>query len=136
LRARLEGLETGHEETEGIGQPTDHVKRETDRERILDLLARSAGSEDCSYVTPASTVSWRVSLPSIISVARNGSSMAAASRYVFSVAIGRLRDGNVRLYTELALVGHRDAAINSRSPTDQAEGPRIACWVTFDIGSP
>jgi len=50
FRASLENLGTRHEEPEGIGQPTDHIERETDRERILDLLARSAGSEDCSHV--------------------------------------------------------------------------------------
>ena len=29
-----------------------------------------------------------------------------------------------------------DIALSSRSPTDHAEGPRIASWVTFFIGSP
>ena len=28
------------------------------------------------------------------------------------------------------------AAISSRSPTDQGEGPRIASWTTFVIGLP
>lgn len=46
FRASLEGIGSRHGESEGIGQPTDHVERETDRERILDLLVRSASSED------------------------------------------------------------------------------------------
>jgi hypothetical protein len=44
------GPRARHEEPESIGQPTDHIERETDSERILDLLARCAGSEDYSYV--------------------------------------------------------------------------------------
>jgi hypothetical protein len=79
FRASLEGFGTRHKEPEGIGQPTDHVERETDRERIFDLSAQSAGSEDCSHVIRITTCS-RVSLPSMSSVARNGSSMAAVSR--------------------------------------------------------
>ena len=50
FRAILERLGTTYEEPEGIGQPADHIERETDRERILDLLARSARSEDGSHV--------------------------------------------------------------------------------------
>src|SRR6516164_6387788 len=50
FRACFEGLGTRHKEHEGIGQSTDHVERETDRERTLDLLTRSAGGKDCSHV--------------------------------------------------------------------------------------
>jgi len=50
FRASLERLGTRHEEPEGLGQPADHIKREADSKRILDLSARSAGSEDCSHV--------------------------------------------------------------------------------------
>jgi hypothetical protein len=46
----LEGLGARYEEPEGIGQSTDHIERETDRKRILDLLARSAGGKDGSHV--------------------------------------------------------------------------------------
>src|SRR5262245_24314666 len=42
FRASLEGVGTRHKEPEGIGQSTDHVERETNRERILDLLTGSA----------------------------------------------------------------------------------------------
>jgi hypothetical protein len=46
FRTSFEGFGTRHEEPEGIRQPADHIERETDCERILDLLTRTAGSED------------------------------------------------------------------------------------------
>jgi hypothetical protein len=39
FRASLERLRTRHKEPKSIGQSTDHIERETDRESILDLLA-------------------------------------------------------------------------------------------------
>jgi hypothetical protein len=50
LRASLEGLGTGQEEPEGIGQPADCVEREANGERILDLVARDTGSEHRAHV--------------------------------------------------------------------------------------
>src|SRR5262245_45970632 len=50
LRAGLEGFGTRHEEPEGAGQPIDRVEGGADRERVLDLLARDAGSQDRAHV--------------------------------------------------------------------------------------
>jgi hypothetical protein len=49
-RADISRRRRRHRETEGIGQTPDHVEREANRERIHDLLAGSAGSQDCSHV--------------------------------------------------------------------------------------
>jgi hypothetical protein len=40
FRTRFENLGTGLEEPKGVGEPTDRVEREADREGILDLLTR------------------------------------------------------------------------------------------------
>jgi hypothetical protein len=45
LRTDLEALGPGHEEPEGTGQPIDRIEGEADRERVLDLVARDAGSQ-------------------------------------------------------------------------------------------
>ena len=39
FRASLESFGSRHEEPERIGQPISRVKRQADRERVLDLLA-------------------------------------------------------------------------------------------------
>jgi hypothetical protein len=60
-------------------QPTDRIEGETDCKRIIELLARGTGSEDCSHVIRIyrrSRVSWR----SMSNVACSGSPMAAALR--------------------------------------------------------
>jgi AcrR family transcriptional regulator len=143
FRASLEGLGTRHEEPEGIGQPTDHIERETDRERILDLLARSAGSEDCSHVIRIHRVLAR-------QLAQHEQRRPQWLLDVRGVEIGQQvrRPFSRRRYARCAtaacafvqnshwLVFATNAAINSRSPTDQVEGPRIASWVTADIGPP
>jgi hypothetical protein len=46
----FEKLGTRHEELEGIGQSIDCVEGETDRERVLDPLARDAGSQHRAHV--------------------------------------------------------------------------------------
>jgi hypothetical protein len=50
LRADLIGLGTRHEVPEGAGQPIDRVEGKADRERVLDLLARDAGSQYGAHV--------------------------------------------------------------------------------------
>jgi hypothetical protein len=47
--ASLEGFRTTKNPKPSANRPIC-VKRETDCERILDLLARSAGGEDCTHV--------------------------------------------------------------------------------------
>ena len=50
FRASLEGFGSRHEEPERIGQPIRRVKRQADRERVLDLLARDTGRQQSAHV--------------------------------------------------------------------------------------
>ena len=56
FRACLEGFGSWHEEAESIGQPISRVKRQADRERVLDLLARDTGKEHRAHVVRSNGV--------------------------------------------------------------------------------
>src|SRR5262249_33805907 len=122
--------------------------------RSIELKTKltASASSICSRETPAastarisstSTACSRVSLRSIRNVARNGASMFAVSgsestsetlalsRYALAATAACAFVQNSHAFTF-----ETKAAISSRSPTDHAEGPRIASWTTFCIGAP
>jgi len=107
----LEGLGAWHDEPESIGQPTDNVERETDRERILDLLSRSAGSEDCLLVFDIHRMLARqLAYHSKRRMQRlHDVEIGQRRRDRFRIAIGPLGDRRVDLRTELAQVRPGDA---------------------------
>ena len=55
FRTILEGLWTGLEEPEGIGQPTDHIERETDSERINSPALEGVNNGWCVMACTLST---------------------------------------------------------------------------------
>ena len=60
LRSRLHRSRVGHDESERLREPRDHVERKRDRERILHLRARHPASEQGAQVVGADTVAiWR-----------------------------------------------------------------------------
>jgi len=76
-------------------------------------------------------------------VARSGSSMTAVSRLARTAATFALSPYALTETAACAFVQYADsfafetnAAINSRSPTDHAEGPRIASCIICCIAAP
>ena len=93
------------------------VEREANGQRILDLLARDAARRGSSMVAPSRLVSTAVTFLS------SRYALAATAAWAF-----------VQILHSFTF--DTKAAINSRSPTDHGEGPRIASWVTRSIGLP
>jgi hypothetical protein len=63
LRTGLVGLGARHEEPEGSGEPIDRVEDEANRERVLDLLARDAGSQHRAHILCIQRLSIRLQFP-------------------------------------------------------------------------
>jgi predicted KAP-like P-loop ATPase len=115
----------------------------TQEVRAYMMLLYVQNSDLDEKVSSASTVCSRVSLPSMSNVAPSGSSMAVASRSdnnaetFFSSRYAPCATAACAFVQNSHwLVFATNAAISSRSPTDQVEGPRIVSWVTPCIGSP
>src|SRR5262245_2529976 len=102
------------------------------------IWARETLAVSSARMSSGRTACSRVSLRSMRSVARSGSSMGAASRPASTAetlassryALAATAACALVQYSQ-ALTLDTNAAISSRSPTDHPEGPRIASCVIF-----
>jgi len=107
------------------------------------ISSRETPAASTARMSSAFSACSRVSLRSMRSVARSGSSMGAVSRSE-SAAETFAPSRYAPSATAACAFAHHShsfvfatyAAISSRSATDHAEGPRIASWVTRCIGMP
>jgi hypothetical protein len=113
LCACLERLGTGYEEPEGISEPIDCVESETDGERVLDLFARDASSEQNMYVVRIHYVRTRQltqhaqRCPQRLGNVR-GVEIGEDCRDLSSILIRLRRDRGVRFRSKVTLVQFRD----------------------------